>query len=297
MPDQTQLDNNIYASSNQFAVSSGVNVDELKDSESDIIQEGLKRNRILFFGFPLFVVAYAFFIVIVLIYPNVIKYFDYRDKIEVLNSNYNNLKQTSENIQAILLKEEDITRYENRLLELIPSDSRLALLIDKIKQTASNYSLEQQVSVNIEDERGTINRLEDLTENIDYTELIDSLNSGEIKFSPNFLQTKDAEARLLIVSIRIKGTKTNFIEFLGALQRITPLVNVTSVSYREIPDYSGNTQVEVDLNLESFALVLKSQESITDVKKLNPDDPALLSTIPVENIEVNPKLIKEFEQQ
>lgn len=297
MPDQTQLDNNIYASSNQFAVSSGVNVDELKDSESDIIQEGLKRNRILFFGFPLFVVAYAFFIVIVLIYPNVIKYFDYRDKIEVLNSNYNNLKQTSENIQAILLKEEDITRYENRLLELIPSDSRLALLIDKIKQTASNYSLEQQVSVNIEDERGTINRLEDLTENIDYTELIDSLNSGEIKFSPNFLQTKDAEARLLIVSIRIKGTKTNFIEFLGALQRITPLVNVTSVSYREMPDYSGNTQVEVDLNLESFALVLKSQESITDVKKLNPDDPALLSTIPVENIEVNPKLIKEFEQQ
>ncbi len=296
MPDQMQVDNNISDSQNRFVSFLGGRSTE-SEAESDIIQEGLKKNRLIFFGLPLLVVAYIFFIVVVLIYPNVIKYFNYRDEVELLNLNYNNLKQTSENIRAVISKDENITRYENRLLEIIPSYSRLALLIDKIQQTASNYSLEQQVRINIEDEGSTINRLEGLTDNINYTELIDSLNSGEIKFYPNFLKTKDAEARLLIVSIRIIGTKTNFLEFLAELQRISPLVNVTGVSYREIPDYSGNTKVEVDLNLESFALVLKSPESTASVKKLELDDSVLLSTIHIENFEINPNLIKEFEQQ
>ncbi|BDQ04678.1 MAG: hypothetical protein KatS3mg084_0196 [Candidatus Dojkabacteria bacterium] len=265
-------------------------------SEILIIQERLKKNKVIFFGYPLLVVTYVFVVVIVFVYPTVIKYFDYRDRIAILDTNYNNLKQTSANLQELARREQDIQKYENRLLKIIPSDSRLASLIDKIDQAAKGYSLEQQVSFNIQDERETINRLGSLGADVNYEEFIDSLNSGEIKFSPTFLQNKNVEARVLIVSIRIKGTKTNFIEFVDALQKFEPLVNVVSASYRESPDYSGNTQVDVDLNLESFVLFVKPQESRSDVKTLRTDEPELLTFMTVDSPEINSNLIKEFGQ-
>lgn len=267
-----------------------------QDSEVMIIQERLKKNKVIFFGYPLLVVTYVFVVVILLVYPTVIKYFDYRDRIAILDTNYNNLKQTSANLQELARREQDIQKYENRLLKIVPSDSRLASLIDKIDQTAKGYSLEQQVSFNIQDERETINRLGSLGADVNYEEFIDSLNSGEIKFSPTFLQNKNVEARVLIVSIRIKGTKTNFIEFVDALQKFEPLVNVVSASYRENPDYSGNTQVDVDLNLESFVLFVKPQESRSDVKTLRTDEPELLTFMTVDSPEINSNLIKEFGQ-
>jgi Tfp pilus assembly protein PilO len=267
-----------------------------QDSEVMIIQERLKKNKVIFFGYPLLVVTYVFVVVILLVYPTVIKYFDYRDRIAILDTNYNNLKQTSANLQELARREQDIQKYENRLLKIVPSDSRLASLIDKIDQTAKGYSLEQQVSFNIQDERETINRLGSLGADVNYEEFIDSLNSGEIKFSPTFLQNKNVEARVLIVSIRIKGTKTNFIKFVDALQKFEPLVNVVSASYRENPDYSGNTQVDVDLNLESFVLFVKPHESRSDVKTLRTDEPELLTFMTVDSPEINSNLIKEFGQ-
>lgn len=269
-----------------------------ENNQIDLIQKNIRKNRIVFYGFPFMVILYSVAIFAFLIYPLINKYFEVKSDIETLDKNLINLKQTATNIRSTNAKIDELNNYDDKLTAYIPAESRLGTLITEIQKKADDFSLEREVGFPSSldpkiDDRSTI---QNIAKDVNTNDLFQSVNSGELRFTPKSLQD-GAEAKLLSIDLIIRGKKDNFLKFMEELKTSKPLLNLTFISYQESPNIDGEPDVNVNIRLESYTLKLDPASISTSVKPYNVNDTAILRPIAVETFNVNPEIAEEFGNQ
>jgi len=257
----------------------------------DEIQQSIRRNTILFYGYPFFVILFSFTIVFFFILPVVQDYFRIQEDTKVVDQNLVNLRQTGDNINAAINQTELYNQYEAELSNYIPSDARVGQLIDIIQKQANDFGLERQEiaasNTSPDTNISTINNLARVDSQ--NNALFQSLSSGEVQFTPKNIST-DAKAKLLAIDVNVKGKRDNLLRFLDSLKSIKPLVNLVYIEYQETPQSDGQSDISASLRFESYSLKLNSSTSQVAPKKFTVEDSILTTVIPVETFVINQQI-------
>ena len=256
-------------------------------------QKALKQNKIFFYGFPIFVIFSTFLGLVYVILPTISYYFTTRNNHKSLDENAGIVNQSISNLKKALSETNDIVSYDQVLSELLPPKPRVGELIDTIQKTANDFNLENKGGAS-NNSKGT--SLGNLAEQ-DNGALLESLDSGEIKFKPKS-SNSDVEAVLISLEFNLKGDKEKFFQFLNDIKKIKPLINIVYVDYSESQTQNttnATTQVNAIVKFESYAIDLNTNN--IDVKppaQLKKGDSRLFSKMSVERFNWDRERIEEI---
>ena len=259
------------------------------------IQKKLRSNKLLFYGFPVAVIAYGTVAIVFAIVPSIQTFFQVDESLRTLDRNIQNLKVTADNLQVARTNIADYDKYDTEVTSYIPSESQLGNIITVIQTKAGDFGLESKVAVPDADsvtENSTVENIADRDENDNA--LLDSINSGEIEFTPDGIV--GAEGKLLAFDVSVQGKKDSFFSFLEEMEKARPIINLVFIDFQDAGTDTSSTEqrIRASLRFESYTLQLAEQD--TQLKKYDVNDPELLLPIEVEDFAINPNIIEEFKE-
>lgn len=293
---QNNLKEDSAIQSQKNAVIEALDLSTRSKKQIDEIEQGLRRNKVIFFGYPIFVILFSFAIVFFFVVPAVQDYFRIESEKKIIDQNLENFKKTAQNLNYANEQIGLYSAYEVQLFSYIPVEARVGQLIDTIQKKANDFGLEKPEIAASNTSQGrnftTINNLTRLDSN--NNALFQSLNSGEIEFYPKNV-SEDAKAKLLSIDVEVKGKKENLLRFLESVKTIRPVINLVSIEYKEITQLEGQPDVIASLKFESYSLNLNLDKSRYTLKSYTVDDPSLSSIIPVETFDINQEIKDKIE--
>lgn len=259
----------------------------------DEIQQRIRRNKLLFYGYPLLVIIYGISVVLFIIVPTFQKYFTVQEENSILDQNIANVKQSSSNLSNAITNSAKFDQYETELSNYIPTEARVGQLISIIQTQANDFGLERQeiatTDPNSSQNQTSVGNLAQTDS--DSNALFQTISSGEIEFTPRTIST-DAKARLLAIDVTVKGKRDNFLKFVEALKSVKPIINLVYVEYQETPSNDGQATVSAALRFESYALKLNPDNRVVTPTKYTVDDAILTTLLPVETFNISSEIQK-----
>lgn len=259
----------------------------------DEIQQRIRKNKLLFYGYPLLVILYGISVVLFVIVPTFQKYFTVQEDNEILDQNIANVTETSANLSSAISNSAKFDQYEAELSNYIPTEARVGQLISIIQKQANDFGLERQeiatTDPNASQNQTSVGNLAQT--DADSNALFQTISSGEIEFTPRTIST-DAKARLLAIDVTVKGKRDNFLKFLEALKSVKPIINLVYVEYQETPTNDGQSNISAALRFESYALKLNPDTKTVTPVKYTVDDAVLTTVIPIETFNISAEIQK-----
>jgi hypothetical protein len=270
-----------------------------KEDSAIRIEKELKKNKTFFYGLPLVVLSYGLIIIFIFVVPSIQTFFATNDSIRKLNQNLENYRQTSENLSNARARSAEYDAYVISLTEYIPAEAQLGFLLNLIQERAGDFGLESKVGLPSADtvlRESTLNNI--AARDQDDNSIFDSINSGEVDFTPNVALDSNATAKLLSVDVIIEGDRQSFLNFLESMQENKPIINLVFIEYKlgtEISESSNQTNnIRAVLRFESYSLRLDSDGRI--LTPVSANDPSLLFPVPIETFQVSSGVVEEFSE-
>lgn len=290
-------------------------IQEKQNKQNQNIQENLEKafglkkkntNLFFFYSIPLFIVIYIVFIFILLVIPTVNRYFEIKDYFQILDDNLNIAKQSVANLNNFYAKRNDIVKYDEYIKAYIPEEGRLGIVINKLIQKASDFSLESEIKTNDQSENDNLNQsnsfnsnnpnannnASDNNDNYDNKNkfYFNEINSGEGKFSIDLISDK-SEVYVLNVFLNVKGPKSKFLGFLESLQDFDPKLTIVSIDYK-VADQLEDPIIEALIRFESYILRSDPEYKVRKINLLSKDDPTILTRMQIEEFDISKDIYK-----
>lgn len=267
-----------------------------KQQQEDIekIQKQLKNNKLMFYGLPILVVVYGFLAIYFAVVPAIQSFFSVDQSLQILHKNGLALKATADNLSAAQNKLDLFDKYNQEITSYIPSDSQLGSIITVIQTKAGDFGLESRVALPNKDavsQNSTVNDISSKDQNDNA--LFDSINSGEIEFTPEGV-SGDAQAKLLAFDVNVQGGKDNFFKFVQEMESAKPIINLVFIDFQDAGSdaTTGEQKIRATLRFESYTLKLAQKN--TQVKKMTINDPSLLIPMTEDTFDLDPAIVAEF---
>lgn len=287
-------------------------IQEKQNKQNQNIQENLEKafalkkkntNLFFFYSIPLFIVIYIVFIFILLVIPTVNRYFEIKDYFQTLDDNLNIAKQNVANLNNFYAKRNDIVKYDEYIKAYIPEEGRLGIVINKLIQKASDFSLETEVKTNDQSENDNLdqsnsydsndpNANSNASDNYDNKNkfYFNEINSGEGKFSIDLISDK-SEVYVLNVFLNVKGPKSKFLGFLESLQDFDPKLTIVSIDYKVVEQLEDPI-IEALIRFESYILRSDPEYKVRKINLLSKDDPTILTRMQIEEFDISKDIYK-----